>query len=218
MLRTVDAGKTWSVFKVPGAEKLDFRDVEGFSADEAVILSIGPGEDSRVYRTSDGGHTWIPRPRRTRNPKRLLRLLRISMARKGACSAIRWTGDSRCYRIPATPGRTLDLVARGTRRDRRTKRLSPRAAPASCGAGDFTVDRVGRYRCARVLVFSRIALTGKPDVGAASRCRLDAPASSAGYFSVASARARPSSRWAATSRAIRGTRHEARDSASVRSQ
>ncbi|KFN44306.1 WD40/YVTN/BNR-like repeat-containing protein [Arenimonas oryziterrae] len=58
VLRTVDAGKTWGVFKVPGAEKLDFRDVEGFSADEAVILSIGPGEDSRVYRTRDGGRNW----------------------------------------------------------------------------------------------------------------------------------------------------------------
>lgn len=59
VLRTVDAGKTWSVLKVPGAEKLDFRDVEGFSPDEAVILSIGPGEDSRVYRTNDAGKTWI---------------------------------------------------------------------------------------------------------------------------------------------------------------
>ncbi|WP_324319783.1 hypothetical protein [Arenimonas sp.] len=59
VIRTIDAGKTWSVFKVPGAEKLDFRDVEGFSADEAVILSIGPGEDSRVYRTSDGGRSWV---------------------------------------------------------------------------------------------------------------------------------------------------------------
>ncbi|MFT3807310.1 WD40/YVTN/BNR-like repeat-containing protein [Arenimonas sp.] len=59
VLRTIDAGKTWSVFKVPGAEKLDFRDVEGFSAKEAVVLSIGPGEDSRVYRTSDAGKTWI---------------------------------------------------------------------------------------------------------------------------------------------------------------
>jgi hypothetical protein len=58
VIRTIDAGKTWSVFKVPGAEKLDFRDVEGFSADEAVILSIGPGEDSRVYRTADGGDSW----------------------------------------------------------------------------------------------------------------------------------------------------------------
>ncbi len=68
VIRTVDAGKTWSVFKVPGAEKLDFRDVEGFSADEAVVLSIGPGEDSRVYRTGDGGHTWVLTLRNT-NPK-----------------------------------------------------------------------------------------------------------------------------------------------------
>lgn len=59
VLRTTDAGKTWSVFKVPGAEKLDFRDVEGFSADEALVLSIGPGEDSRVYRTADAGRTWV---------------------------------------------------------------------------------------------------------------------------------------------------------------
>ena len=58
VLRTVDAGKTWSILKVPGAEKLDFRDVKGFSADEAAILSIGPGEDSRVYRTSDAGRSW----------------------------------------------------------------------------------------------------------------------------------------------------------------
>lgn len=58
VLRTIDAGKSWSVFRVPGAEKLDFRDVEGFSAEEAVILSVGPGEDSRVYRTEDGGLTW----------------------------------------------------------------------------------------------------------------------------------------------------------------
>jgi hypothetical protein len=68
VIRTIDAGKTWSVFKVPGAEKLDFRDVEGFSADEAAILSIGPGEDSRVYRTSDGGRTWVLVLRNT-NPK-----------------------------------------------------------------------------------------------------------------------------------------------------
>ena len=68
VIRTIDAGKTWSVFKVPGAEKLDFRDVEGFSADEAVILSIGPGEDSRVYRTSDAGRTWVLALRNT-NPK-----------------------------------------------------------------------------------------------------------------------------------------------------
>lgn len=58
VLRTVDGGKHWQAMKVPGAEELDFRDVEGFDADTAVVLSIGPGEASRVYRTEDGGETW----------------------------------------------------------------------------------------------------------------------------------------------------------------
>ena len=59
VLRTLDGGKHWQVIKVPGAGELDFRDVEGFDADSAIVLSIGPGEASRVYRTGDGGRTWI---------------------------------------------------------------------------------------------------------------------------------------------------------------
>ena len=57
--RTTDAGKTWSVGTVPGAAKLDFRDVEGFGETTAYLLSAGPGEDSRIYKTADGGKTWI---------------------------------------------------------------------------------------------------------------------------------------------------------------
>jgi len=58
VLRTVDGGKHWQTLKVPGAEALDFRDVEGFDAHSAVILSIGSGEASRVYQTEDAGRTW----------------------------------------------------------------------------------------------------------------------------------------------------------------
>jgi photosystem II stability/assembly factor-like uncharacterized protein len=56
--RTVDGGATWTVSKVPGAETLAFRDVHAFSADEAMVLSIGNGDASRIYRTVDGGATW----------------------------------------------------------------------------------------------------------------------------------------------------------------
>lgn len=56
--RTTDGGKTWAVGTVPGAEKLDFRDVEAFGADTAYLLSAGPGEDSRIYKTTDDGKTW----------------------------------------------------------------------------------------------------------------------------------------------------------------
>lgn len=57
-LKTADGGKTWLVGSVPGAEKLDFRDVEAFDADTAYLLSIGEGENSRIYKTTDGGKTW----------------------------------------------------------------------------------------------------------------------------------------------------------------
>ncbi len=58
-LRTLDGGKTWRVAQVPGAETLDFRDVEAFSADIAYLLSAGPGEQSRIYSTRDGGKKWV---------------------------------------------------------------------------------------------------------------------------------------------------------------
>ncbi|HMX28701.1 MAG TPA: hypothetical protein PKC13_24155, partial [Blastocatellia bacterium] len=57
-LRTMDGGATWQLLKVPGAETLDFRDVEAFDANTAYLLSIGEGDKSRIYKTTDGGQTW----------------------------------------------------------------------------------------------------------------------------------------------------------------
>ncbi len=56
--KTVDGGKTWVNLEVPNADSLDFRDIEAFSAKEAIIMSIGPGESSRILKTIDGGATW----------------------------------------------------------------------------------------------------------------------------------------------------------------
>jgi photosystem II stability/assembly factor-like uncharacterized protein len=44
---------------VAGAEALDFRDVQGVDQNTAYLLSIGTGETSRVYKTTDGGAHWI---------------------------------------------------------------------------------------------------------------------------------------------------------------
>ena len=55
---TTDGGATWHAGVVPGAEALQFRDVEGVSAMEAYLLSIGSGSDSRIYHTTDGGESW----------------------------------------------------------------------------------------------------------------------------------------------------------------
>jgi photosystem II stability/assembly factor-like uncharacterized protein len=56
-LRTTD-GRTWVPEKVAGAENLDFRGVVAFSADEALLMSAGPGDQSRIYHTSDAGRHW----------------------------------------------------------------------------------------------------------------------------------------------------------------
>ncbi|MHC5541349.1 WD40/YVTN/BNR-like repeat-containing protein, partial [Singulisphaera rosea] len=57
-LRTVDGGLHWTTEVVPGASSLDFRDLHAWDSDNACLLSIGPGESSRIYRTDDGGKRW----------------------------------------------------------------------------------------------------------------------------------------------------------------
>lgn len=56
VLRTLDGGSTWTVRPVPGAETTDFRDIEAFSPDEAVIMGID--RPAKIFRTTDGGETW----------------------------------------------------------------------------------------------------------------------------------------------------------------
>jgi photosystem II stability/assembly factor-like uncharacterized protein len=56
--RTLDGGRSWRSGVVSGADTLQFRDVHAFDAENAFLLSIGPGDQSRIYRTYDGGATW----------------------------------------------------------------------------------------------------------------------------------------------------------------
>ena len=58
VLRSLDGGHSWDRRRVQSLDSLEFRDVHGFDADRAVILSSGPGARSRIYRTDDGGRSW----------------------------------------------------------------------------------------------------------------------------------------------------------------
>ena len=58
VLRTVDGGRSWQRVDPPGTQELQFRDIEAFDAERAVALTIGEGEQSRIYTTADGGRSW----------------------------------------------------------------------------------------------------------------------------------------------------------------
>jgi photosystem II stability/assembly factor-like uncharacterized protein len=59
VMRTTDRGTTWQDVSPPGAAGLQFRDIEAFSATDAVAMSIGANAtDFRIYVTHDGGQTW----------------------------------------------------------------------------------------------------------------------------------------------------------------
>jgi photosystem II stability/assembly factor-like uncharacterized protein len=56
---TTDGGQTWKAGVVPGAEALQFRDVQGVTEKVAYLQSIGNNPtDFRIYKTVDGGATW----------------------------------------------------------------------------------------------------------------------------------------------------------------
>jgi photosystem II stability/assembly factor-like uncharacterized protein len=58
VLRTIDGGEMWETMVIVGAEALDFRDIQAFDQNTAFVLSIGPGDQSRIYKTADGGRIW----------------------------------------------------------------------------------------------------------------------------------------------------------------
>jgi photosystem II stability/assembly factor-like uncharacterized protein len=59
VLRTEDSGYVWQrCAMLPGAEKLDFRGVQAWDANTAMVMSSGPGNLSRIYRTTDGCSHW----------------------------------------------------------------------------------------------------------------------------------------------------------------
>ncbi len=62
VLRTVDGGAHWTHCATPDADKdgatLDFRGVQAWDAQTAIVMASGPGDKSRLYKTTDGCKTW----------------------------------------------------------------------------------------------------------------------------------------------------------------
>ena len=59
MIRSTDDGTTWqNCAAVAGAEKLDFRGLQAWDSKVAIVMSVGTGGDSRIYRTTDSCRSW----------------------------------------------------------------------------------------------------------------------------------------------------------------
>jgi hypothetical protein len=63
VLRTVDGGAHWQACVIPDGDKdgatLDFRGVQAWDAATAIVMASGPGDKSRLYKTTDGCKTWM---------------------------------------------------------------------------------------------------------------------------------------------------------------
>jgi photosystem II stability/assembly factor-like uncharacterized protein len=100
-LKTTDGGANWKAATVPGAEALDFRDVDAFDANTAYLLSVGEGELSRIYKTTDGGRQWQLQFT-NRNPKAFFDALAFWDASRGV--AVSDSVDGRFVIIKTTDG------------------------------------------------------------------------------------------------------------------
>ena len=59
VIKTIDGGAHWAQCAIPpDAEKLDFRGIQAVDANHAIVMSSGPGDQSRLYKTDDGCKTW----------------------------------------------------------------------------------------------------------------------------------------------------------------
>ena len=61
VLRTADGGVNWSKVALPAemqSTPLDFRDIDAVDDHTAYLLSIGPSNASRIYKTLDDGQHW----------------------------------------------------------------------------------------------------------------------------------------------------------------
>src|SRR5574339_938387 len=59
--KSSNAGKNWKWMTVKGFEKNDFRDIEAFDANTAIIMAIPDPENTKpayILKTTDGGESW----------------------------------------------------------------------------------------------------------------------------------------------------------------
>jgi photosystem II stability/assembly factor-like uncharacterized protein len=59
LLKTTDSGKTWRSVSPRGVADVSFRDIEAVDERTVFLMSSGQGPQSRIYKTTDGGASWM---------------------------------------------------------------------------------------------------------------------------------------------------------------
>jgi photosystem II stability/assembly factor-like uncharacterized protein len=101
VIRSADSGATWSRLDVPDSASLDFRDVDAVDDRTAYVLSIGNGDASRIYKTSDAGRTWTLQFK-NQDPRGFFDAMTFRDARRGL--AIGDSIDGRMVLLTTTDG------------------------------------------------------------------------------------------------------------------
>ena len=99
----MNRGATWTSVGPPGTAALQFRDIEAFGRDKAVILSIGTGTDSRIYWTKDAGAHWTLGFQNA-DPNAFYDCMAFFDRKHGLALSIRWTGSSGSSRRATAAG------------------------------------------------------------------------------------------------------------------
>ncbi|MFC6632103.1 WD40/YVTN/BNR-like repeat-containing protein [Microbulbifer taiwanensis] len=58
VFKSTDGGKSWQDVSVKQQPATDFRDIELFDDQTAMVMGVGSGAQSRLYLTEDGGGSW----------------------------------------------------------------------------------------------------------------------------------------------------------------
>lgn len=53
-----DGGQSHERIHIPGGDSLGFRDVQGLDAHTILLMSVGPGAQSKIFKTTDNDATW----------------------------------------------------------------------------------------------------------------------------------------------------------------
>ncbi|MCK9403302.1 MAG: YCF48-related protein [Chitinophagaceae bacterium] len=55
--KSLDGGQSWTWISVPGYEQRDFRDIEAFDKNTAMVMAVA--EPGVILKTKDGGNSWM---------------------------------------------------------------------------------------------------------------------------------------------------------------